>query len=280
LNAAAYLTGLASEKRMTEKFFVYENTTLHYAAAGTGPETLLLFHGFGQDHHAFSAFNILSAHYTLYAFDLFFHGQSTWGAHERPLDKNYWKKIIAAFCRAQHIETFTVAGFSLGGKLALATLEAFPEKTKGIVLMAPDGIKTSFWYSLATYPLLLRWLFKKMIDRPGLFTGLSRMLYTLRLVDKGLIRFAENQMNTLEKREQVYYTWVVFRQLRFDVKSMASLINDHCIPLTIFAGQYDKVIRPKYMNRLLKHVKEHRFEVLACGHNGVIRGSLERWQAN
>lgn len=265
---------------MTEKLFTYENTTLHYAVAGTGPEALLLFHGFGQDHTAFEAFDkILSPHYTLYAFDLYFHGQSTWGVGESPLLKSYWEKIMQAFCETLPVKTFTVAGFSLGGKFALATLEAFPERTKGIVLMAPDGIKTSFWYSLATYPLFFRWLFKSMILHPGTFMVLSRVLYTLGVMDKGLIRFAERQMNTREKREQVYYSWVVFRNLRFDLKSIATLVNAHHIPLTLFVGKYDKVIRPENMNRLLKHLIQYRFEVLDSGHNTIIRESLAHWKA-
>lgn len=267
-------------KRMTEKLFTYENTTLHYGVTGTGPEVLLLFHGFGQDHTAFEAFDkILSPRYTLYAFDLYFHGRSTWGIGESPLLKNYWKKIMEAFLETLPVKTFMIAGFSLGGKFALATLEAFPERTKGIVLMAPDGIKTSFWYSLATYPLFFRWLFKSMILYPGTFLALSRMLYTLGVMDKGLIRFAERQMNTREKREQVYYSWVVFRQLRFELKDIASLINEHQVPLTLFVGKYDKVIRPENMNRLLKHLKQYRFEVLDSGHNTIIRESLTHWTA-
>jgi pimeloyl-ACP methyl ester carboxylesterase len=119
-----------------------------------------------------------------------------------------------------------------------------------------------------------------MILHPGTFMALSRVLYTLGMMDKGLIRFAERQMNTQEKREQVYYSWVVFRHLRFDLKSMASLVNAHCIPLTLFVGKYDKVIRPENMNRLLNYLNHYRFEVLDSGHNTIIRESLAHWKAS
>lgn len=243
--------------------------------SGHGPEPLLLFHGFGQDHRAFAShFEMLLPDYTVYAFDLYFHGQSTWGPGETPLSKKYWKEIFSAFLAQQNLTRFSLGGFSLGGKFVLATLEAFPEKVNAVFLMAPDGVKTSFWYSLATYPVMFRKLFKSMIVHPSRFTTLTRAFLTLGIVDKGLLRFAEHQMNTPEKRHQVYCSWVVFRDLRFDLRHVALLINTNAISLTLTAGKYDKVIRPKNMRRLLRHVKTYRFEILECGHNGLVRASI------
>jgi len=45
------------------------------------------------------------------------------------------------FLGKEKIELFAVVGFSLGGKFALATLEAFTDKVTKVVLLAPDGIK-------------------------------------------------------------------------------------------------------------------------------------------
>jgi pimeloyl-ACP methyl ester carboxylesterase len=89
-------------------------------------------------------------------------------------------------------------------------------------------------------------------------------------MDRGLIKFAELQMNTEEKRKRVYYSWVVFRHLTFDLISIAKLINDHSIALTVVVGKYDKVIRPENMNKLLRHIPRHRLIVLEVGHNNLI----------
>jgi pimeloyl-ACP methyl ester carboxylesterase len=216
----------------------------------------------------------LARQYTFYVFDLYFHGKSTWTAGEKTLTKEEWKEILSLFLRENDITGFSVAGFSLGGKFALATLEAFPEKTEGIFLIAPDGIKTSFWYSLATYPVIFRKFFRSMILHPNRFLSLATGLNKTGLVDQGLIRFAEYQMNTEEKRSRVYYSWVVFRQLRFDLDHIAGLINHHRIKLTLIVGKYDKVIAPENMNRLLKKIPTCRFEVLESGHTGLINQSL------
>ena len=256
---------------MQDRFIQTENTTLHYTVVGSGNKTLLLFHGFGQDSKVFQPLaQALSSTYTLYIFDLYFHGRSKWANDERPLEKEEWKKIMNTFLSENKLEKFSLGGFSLGGKFAMATAEAFPEKTKALFLIAPDGIKTSFWYSIATYPFLFRKLFKSMITKPGTFNAMANVIQSMGLVDKGLIRFAENQMNTQEKRNQVYYSWVVFRRLTFDLEKLAKLLNDHHIPVTMITGRYDKVILTKNMNGLVKKLNSPQVEVLESGHNGLV----------
>ncbi len=57
-----------------ESFVHYRRNVLHYVKAGNGPEPLLVFHGFGQDHTLYvPLLKSLSPRYTLYIIDLFFH---------------------------------------------------------------------------------------------------------------------------------------------------------------------------------------------------------------
>ena len=259
---------------MPSNFFNFKNSTLHYTTLGNGPQNLLMFHGFGQDNNSYHALsNVLSSQYTAYIFDLYFHGESRWGYGETPLEKTHWKETLEGFMQKTGVQNFSLAGFSLGGKFALATLEAFPEKTKGIILLAPDGIKTSFWYSLATYPLFFRKIFKSMVYHPSRFQTVVRVLHMWGVMDKGLLKFAEFQMNSEEKRQRVYLSWVVFRRLGVDLKKVAALINRYRIPLTVIVGQYDKVIQPKNMEPLLKKVDHYTFETPEVGHTGLIAES-------
>jgi pimeloyl-ACP methyl ester carboxylesterase len=257
------------------RFIHYNNNALHYAKAGNGEQHLLVFHGFGQDLSVFDFLSrSLSQHYTFYIFDLYFHGKSKWVNGEQTLEKCEWKETIKLFLAENCIDHFEIAGFSLGGKFALATLEAFPEKIKKIYLIAPDGIKTSFWYSLATYPIFFRHFFRSMILNPERFTRLTRLLNKAKLVDQGLIRFAEYQMGSQEKRNRVYYSWVVFRHLTFNVNQIAALVNRHKIKFILIVGKYDKVIVPKNMNRLIKKLDNYKFEILESGHTGLIDRSI------
>jgi len=258
-----------------ESFIHYRRNLVHYVKAGNGNQPLLVFHGFGQDHTLYvPLLRSLSGKYTLYIIDLFFHGKSEWNEGERPLEKSTWTNILQVLFQEQHITTFSVLAYSLGGKFALATIEGFPKQVREVFLLAPDGIKTSFWYSLATYPKVLRKFFRSMIFRHERFLMIAGRLNGLNLVDKGLIRFADYQMNTEAKRKRVYYSWVVFRRLTFDLRKIGNIINDNNIRLTMIVGKYDKVIRPESMRRLLKHVRDYKLEILESGHTGLIAESL------
>jgi pimeloyl-ACP methyl ester carboxylesterase len=250
-------------------FIEYEGSKLFYYKYGEGLKSILLFHGYGQDHAAFESWiDILKTDYTIYSFDLFLHGQSTWA--ERPLEKADWKNVVELLLQKEKINEFELAGFSMGGKFAFATLEAFPEKTKRMTLVAPDGIKVNFWYRLATYPVAMRWLFERFVSNPKTFFSLAKFLQAVGIIDKYLLRFVMLQMDTEEKRKRVYSTWIYFRHLKFEMKSIAELLIKEKTPLKIIVGRFDKVIPVKDMQRLLKHVPHGQLQVLEAGHNQLI----------
>lgn len=258
-----------------DKFVRFNGSQLHYAKTGSGPKHLLIFHGFGQDLNVFDHLTqSLARHYTFYVFDLYFHGQSNWAHGENVLSKQEWSGTLRQFVTENNINRFSVAGFSLGGKFALTSLEFFADRIDEIFLIAPDGIKTSFWYSLATYPFLLRKLFKSMILHPERFMKIANTLNRSGMVDRGLIRFAEYQMNSEEKRNRVYFSWVVFRHLTPDLTRIVEVVNKNGIKFTLIVGKFDKVIAPENMTRFLKQLKKFRFEILESGHTGLINQSI------
>jgi pimeloyl-ACP methyl ester carboxylesterase len=258
-----------------ESFIHHHKNLLHYVKAGSGNHPLLVFHGFGQDHTLYvPLLRSLSKDYTLYIIDLFFHGKSEWNDGEQPLEKSTWNRILQVLFQEQHITSFSIMAYSLGGKFALAAIEGFPKQIRNVFLIAPDGIKTSFWYSLATYPAMFRKFFKSMISQHERFLMVATQLNRFSLVDIGLIRFADYQMNSEAKRRRVYYSWVVFRKLTFNLKGIADMINENKIGLTLIVGKYDKVIKAENMHRLLKHVDHYRLEILESGHTGIIQESL------
>lgn len=249
----------------------YKGAVVHYAVYPGGPKTLLAFHGFGQSFSYFSPVaHALESDYTVYSIDLFYHGQSIWPDSNKPVTKEFWKEFIGVFMNENRIEEFSLAGFSLGGKFVLATFEAFPERTKSILFIAPDGIRTSFWYSLATYPAWARKFFQRIIEKPDPFFKLLNTMRKLQVVDEGIIRFAHYQMGSKNQREKVYHTWVMSRELKFDMAQIARLINQHEVKISMYLGRYDKLMTQKGMTKLLKNVKKYDLQVLETGHTMLI----------
>lgn len=261
---------------MARKQLQFEQARLSYTRTGNGKKVLFVFHGFGQTAQAFNKLSeALSAGYTIYSFDIFFHGNSVWGYHEHPLEKEFWSRMIKKLLDEESITEFSVLGFSMGGKFALATLEALPNRVKEIFLIAPDGIKTSVWYNLATYPIALRNLFKSTIKKPLRFKAIADFAFRAGLIDRGILRFVESQMNTEEKRNRVYFSWVVFRHLSFSMRHISSLITLHTIKLVVIVGTFDKIITAKNMSRLTNLVPHAQLEVIEAGHNNVVDASIE-----
>lgn len=249
--------------------------TLFYYKAGSGALPLIVFHGFGQRHRVFAPWiPHLEKKYTLIFVDLYFHGKSTWADAHRALEKETWKEVIGLILKQENIATFSLAGYSLGAKFALATLEAFPAAVIELYLIAPDGITRNFWYSMATGSATLRKLFKGMIGHERRFARLAWVAKTLRLVDRTTLRFAANHMNTVAKRERVYNVWVVFRHLRFDMRGVSAIINRHGIRVTVIAGRYDRIVAPHSLKGPLKRLKNISFHVVGTGHNDLVTAAI------
>ncbi len=257
--------------RYLTKELKYKGAVLHYAIYQGGPKTLLAFHGFDQSFSHFSQLaNVLSKEYTVYSIDLFYHGGSIWPDSSKPVTKDFWKALMTEFFEIHRIDEFSLAGFSLGGKFVLATFNAFPERTRSILFIAPDGIRTSFWYSLATWPGWARKYFQRMIAKPEPFFKLLDTLKKHQVVDESVLRFAHYQMGSKHQREKVYNTWVMSRELKFNMAKTADLINRHNVRISMYLGRFDKLMTEKGMTSLLKHVKEYDLQVLETGHAMLI----------
>jgi pimeloyl-ACP methyl ester carboxylesterase len=252
-----------------------DKSILSYKKFGKGKKSLLLFHGFGQDSSVFHELvHALSDQYTSYCFDLFFHGNSYWNYGEDPIEKDTLKEFIERFLNQNEIENFSVLGFSMGSKFAMACTEAFPSRTKELILLAPDSIQLNFWYRMATNFYTTRKIFKRIINKPNVFFKAAHLAARITLINPKLWRFTLSQMDTVEKRNRVYYSWVMFRLLKFDIeKFIAQLMVQHT-KLTVFVGSRDKVVQPKQVAILQKYIPGFKPNVLEAGHLGIIRACI------
>lgn len=249
---------------------------LHVQKYGSGPRVLLCFHGIGQDHSCFlKLFEALSPHYTCYGFDLYYHGQSPslYGsatlADER-LSKAAWQQYLDQWLLSEGIGRFGVLGFSMGGKFALATAEAFAERLDSLVLLAPDGVTESPWYRLATRYALSRWMFRWYVLNTHRFRQLARVLLRLRLLDKSTVRFAESTLATPAQRQRVYHSWLGFSSLTFDIAHLAQVLNHHSVKVRIFLGRFDALLPAEYLRPLTKHLHEFELVMLRTGHHKLV----------
>lgn len=248
---------------------------LHFQTIGHGPKPLLAFHGIGQDHRCFLPLvNVLEEQYTCYLFDLPFHGNSPAMDTEK-LSMAEWKALISAFLETHQLQIFSVAGFSMGGKFALATVQLFPNQIESCWLLGPDGITESPWYRLATRFWMTKKLFKFFVSNVGNFKKLAYPLIKLGLVEKSAVKFAQSTLSTAAQRERVYRSWVGFSTIRPDIKLVARLVKENKIDLKVFLGQHDSLLPAHYVLPLTKQLPELKPVILKTGHHRLIEKVAE-----
>ena len=233
----------------------------------------------GQDFSCFQKFaQTFDNQYTTYLFDLPFHGKSE--VDEPIITKEIWKEYLTKFLQEKQIKNFSVIGFSMGGRFALATLEAFSDSIENVLLLAPDGITEDPFYYSATRFNFTRYIFKKVLKNNHKFHGFAGLLTRVGIVHKSVLKFAKMMVDTPEKQEQLYKSWVEFRTLRFDIEKLAQLINNQEINVKIFMGKYDRLLPIQNVYLLTKHLKNAELITLESTHGRLVGKVTEYLKSN
>jgi len=257
---------------------------LHYkrvsnpAGAANG-KALLLFHGFGgKEENLLTLAKKLADDYTCYCFTLPFHGNGsgiTGKEALQPQDLAHWYE---EFLKNEGYEAASLYGFSIGARFALTFACQRPELTNALYLAAPDGIAFEPIYYFATKTFIGQSIFRHIVAQPKPIFFFIRLLQSLGLMNRSLLRFVSNQMNTQPKRQLVYHSWMAFRHLGVNVKRLDSTCKNSTIPINLALGKGDKVIGKTKLSPYLKQIHFHKFLVLECGHYQLIDRSIVLFQ--
>ncbi len=252
---------------------------LHYEKVGVGQDVVLAFHGIGQTGRSFLTFaQKYASQYTFYLFDLPFHGQSGALAQTK-LDVEDWKKWIDFFLKNENITSFSVIGYSMGGKFALITTNEFVGKIEEVWLLAPDGITESKWYLMATRYKFMWRIFSFFVMNVAGRKKIVALFQTLGLVSKSTVRFVESTLATEQQRKQVYDSWIGFSEMGLSMKELSKKIDERKIKLKIFLGQRDAILPIGFIKPLIEKANNCELVILNTGHHKLIQEVLEKCEA-
>ncbi|MEO9477748.1 MAG: alpha/beta hydrolase [Cyclobacteriaceae bacterium] len=246
-----------------------EGEKLHFNKRGSGKRALLTFHGFGQDHSIFSPyFEDLENEYTLYSFDLFYHGKSH--RLNRSLSKSEWANYISEFLEDNQIDRFSLLSFSLGGRFCIALADFFSNQIDQIIMLAPDGIYKSSWFLLAVSKLGNP-LFKYLMTTQGAFDRLLKLARVFRLANTALIKFSEQELGTDTRRAQVYKTWTYFSPLQYSKHEKYEVFKKLQLPPHIILGIRDSILPAEKMEAILSRYEHVFIHKIDAKHNQMIK---------
>lgn len=111
----------------------YKNTKISYSDIGKGT-TIVLLHGFLENKNMWQKFVIdLSPKYRVITIDLLGHGESECLGYVHSMEDN--ADVVHAVLSELRIRKAIFVGHSMGGYVALAFAELYPQNTKGLVLL-------------------------------------------------------------------------------------------------------------------------------------------------
>ncbi|MBL7941841.1 MAG: alpha/beta hydrolase [Flavobacteriales bacterium] len=238
--------------------FRYRDFSMEYLCWGSGPETILCLHGFGRTGADFQVFvPLLNDRQQLVALNLFGHGQSTWGDHRGdPITAEQWSGLVEAFIQHLGSQQVHLVGYSLGARMALAFMVRCPDRLLSVLLLAPDGLAIHPAYAFFARAGFGRWLSRQWLEKPGLPMTLLSASGKLGIIPRKVSHFVLAQLQTHERREQVYLTWTRLRLIHTRRKAWICLPETHGFGLRMVFGKYDQVIPSKLgkrINRMLGH---------------------------
>ena len=249
-------------------FIQLQKHTIHYERYGKGPEMLCCLPGYGETGKEFEGLAMqLQLQFTIIAVDLPLHGLTTWQQDSfEPEDLHH---ILQALAEQEGFagKTITLAGYSMGGRLAMAYTEKFPQWVNRLILLAPDGLHLNFWYWLSTQTTIGNRFFAHTMSNPGwLFFGM-KWGRKLKLLNESIAKFSHRYLDDPDQRKNLYERWTLFRSFKPNLRQLKKIIANQPLPSLLLFGHYDRIIPPMLSKKMMiKNNSQIHVAVIEGGH--------------
>jgi pimeloyl-ACP methyl ester carboxylesterase len=254
------------------------NAEFNCRVLGNGTKNIIAFHGFGQDSSAFLPLILVRPEYTVYAFDLPFHGNTTISDPSKCITPNDITDLIQKLDMLVDLDRFSLIGFSIGAKLLFPVLDQLSSRVDTVWLLAPDGIKLNNWYQIATSTYFMRGIFRSLLNKPNTVKRFANGLNRLWLIDNRTLKFALSSINSEVNRGRIADCWIYLRKLKVNDKVLAEKVNRNKIEIYFALGEKDTIISKGTISPLRKKIDHSKTIILDAGHQNLI-GNFAEWFA-
>jgi pimeloyl-ACP methyl ester carboxylesterase len=257
----------------------------HYHEYGNGKKPMLAFHGYGMTGRQFHVLErSVLQEYHVYGFDHFFHGESkltNWT--EEQIIAGMPKAMVAAYVeewfKTHGRQRFSLMGYSIGANIALILIEEYADMIDEVILMAPDGLSVYKGFYFLTHQPVGRYFFRQVTKSKWLAPSLLKNLKRARFIDESLFQIAYNEIDTEQKRQDVYYTLNLIRLLKPDTAKVAQLINQYHIKCRLIFGRDDNLFPKSAAVLFINSVKSADVHEVALGH-WLVTKDLDEYLVN
>ncbi len=244
------------------KYTPFKQVQVRFSDTGKG-RVLVLIHGFPETLEIWEEFSVkLSRHFRVIAIDLPGHGATPCVGYVHPME--LMAQCVKAVMESLGLRRFLMVGHSMGGYVALAFAELFPDNLTGLCLFHSNSLadsaekKADRDRAIALVKKNPRHYVNELI--PTLFAPQNVQLYKedireLKHMAQGISR--QGIVNALEgMKERPKRDWVL-QYARY--------------PILFVAGRHDRVVPPDLILKQAKPLKQATVLLLEnTGHMGFI----------
>lgn len=259
--------------------------TIHYHEYGTGTKPMLAFHGYGMTGRQFEVLqkSILTK-YRVYSFDHFFHGETqldNWTEQQilTGMPKAMIRNYLEEWFNINGRQRISLMGYSIGANIALVLLEDYAEWIDEVILMAPDGLSVYKGFNFLMHQPVGKLLFKTVTKSKWLAPGVLKGLKKVKFIDESLYKIAYSEMDTPQKRQDVYYTLNLIKQLQPDVVKITSHINEHQVKCHLIFGKHDMLFPKSSAMPFISRLNNPQVHEVPMGH-WLVTTQLDEYLVN
>lgn len=257
---------------------VDKSIQLSYKTFGYGDETIIAFHGFGHSKEELGwLIDMVPGTFRVVAIDVPGHGDSKIFAEKREklkISTAEWSELIQVILDENHITSFHLIGYSLGGRMAMITAQLFTDKVKSLYLFSPDGIKKTITYRFANETYIGGWTLKKVLRHPHVAVRLLQTIGQLKLLPAPRIKFVRYQLEGPMRVSKVHAVWTSLSAL-WPSKELVFTPQWNRTIVVVF-GERDPIIPAHFAKYLAthQHAKLHVL-VAPLGHRTLKKEGID-----
>jgi len=236
---------------------------------------MLCFHGYGMHGKQFIPLEeSLGNQYTFFGFDLFFHKETklhdqSLEAIKTPITKKALAEFITDFCYHEHINRFSVLGYSMGTHYATVVTEEMGNRIDEYIVAAPSSINPGFLIKLFGKNRLGNKLLEKLTMSEKAMINMLNMSTKFGFIDEVGRDILYKEINTPELRFSFYACFTYLRLLETDEDKLIHTLLEQNIRSIFIFGERDAMYPPRIGDKFLNKLPRAEVIVLDKNHEMI-----------
>ena len=223
---------------LTPHLYNYGIDELAYYDQGKGEQTILLIHGFGEDHAIWkNQIEFLSTHYRVIAPNLpGVHCKLLALHHSQAPNIRMYVEVLHELMHHLHIEQYYIVGHSMGGYIGLSFADYYVNHVQGLLLFHSttyednEAKKTS---RMKVAEFIQEWGVSKYLETatPNLFGD------AFKKTNPGVIQNVIECGSSISQEAMIQFVFAMRNR-----KAMTHLLKQYTIPVWMIAGEADLAV--------------------------------------